>query len=102
MSLLVGAPHDKSPLCQFGDHMQYDNGDIFEWLKICYVVAMHCGNGDIMVLICQAIWQDHVQGIMWLYRWKLLKLSHSSAKYGSHRQCKNGGIIFNKTTHAFA
>lgn len=55
MSLLVGAPHDKSPLCQFGDHMQYDNGDIFEWLKICYVVAMHCGNGDIMVLICQAI-----------------------------------------------
>ena len=53
----------------------------------------HCGSGDIILLVCHAISQDHTTKGLSNYGWKSLKESHHPAKFGDHRHCDSGDII---------
>ena len=53
-----------------------------------------CGSGDIMVLVCNKILQDHAikcHVTLWI---EALKVSYHPAKFDGHRDCGRGYIMF--------
>ena len=51
----------------------------------------YCDSTDLMLLVCQVIWQDHA--IQWLYWLEPLNLSHHATKSSSHRLCSSADVM---------
>ena len=53
----------------------------------------HCGSGDIMILVCYVILQDHVIKGLSLYRQAPIKVSYHPANFVGHKHCGGGDIM---------
>ena len=90
MSRHLTRPRDKRIIWLYGQ----------ERIKVDYVPAKfgdhrHSDSGDIMVLICHIISQDHLIKGSWDFTgWSPSRLSYQSAKLGDHKNCDSRYIFY--------
>ena len=53
----------------------------------------HCGDEDVLILVCHMILQDHVIKGSYNYRKEPIKVSYHPAKFGCNEYCGSGHIM---------